>query len=160
MRTRSCELCACCGKWRIALGFACRMATCKWEEMPNKHPNVLLLHLWNLGCCHQMSFTVSGLQYIYLYGYIYIYHTLIRVWYKWEGHVGRPSDFFMGVPDFARMRKIRIKMEYSIRMFHSWFFFLQSPKFQKKNLHFIFWPHLDSDFSLVAYFFNQYIFTI
>jgi hypothetical protein len=26
-----------CGKWCIALGFACQMATCKWEEMPNKH---------------------------------------------------------------------------------------------------------------------------
>jgi hypothetical protein len=26
-----------CGKQSITLGLACRMATCKWEEMPNKH---------------------------------------------------------------------------------------------------------------------------
>jgi hypothetical protein len=107
MRT---NLSCACGKWRIALGFACRMATCKWEEMPNKHQI--------FGCCIAASGVLSSNE---LYNFLLaislslslspLYHTLIRVWCKWDRHVGGgwSSDFFSLVCQISpKCGKIRI----------------------------------------------------
>jgi len=125
-----------CGKRGITLGLACRMATCKWEEMRNKH---------QIFCCGIVESGVLSSNGVYSFLVaislsLYIYHTLIRVWCKWDRHVGGGPAILFGVPDFAKMWKIRIH-EMKTK---------KSPKLWKKIE--FFWPHLDSDFRLVAFF--------
>jgi hypothetical protein len=50
------------------------------------------------------------------------------------------------VQKFAKMRKIKIKRAYYVTIFS-----FSMPNFWKQKSFDFFWPHLDSDFSVVAY---------